>query len=91
MPLNVKIFDAQIRFVLTSEMKDQLFREAKRRAMSAADLLRLYIEQGLEDSGPKRFVKTEAPARDLRTGSQTSQEMFSFTKAPRKAPKRPRS
>ena len=85
MPLNEKMFDAQIRFVLTSEMKDALFREAKRRAMSAADLLRLFIEQGLDDSGPKPgFVKTEAPARGPRTGSQPSQQRFSFTTASRK-------
>jgi hypothetical protein len=84
MPLNERIFDAQIRFVLKSEMKDRLFREAKRRAMSAADLLRLYIEEGLD----RGFVKTEAPKRDLRTGSQPSQKMFMFTRAPRKAQKR---
>jgi hypothetical protein len=57
----------QIRFVLKSEMKARLFREAKRRAMSAADLLRLYVEEGLD----RGFIKTEAPARDLRTGFAT--------------------
>jgi hypothetical protein len=39
-------FDAQVRFVLSAKLKNRLYREAVRRRMSAADLLRLYIEEG---------------------------------------------
>jgi hypothetical protein len=55
MPLNEKVFDDQIRFVIKSDLKQALYREAARRHMSAADLLRLYIEEGLA----RGFVKTE--------------------------------
>jgi hypothetical protein len=34
--------------VLSAKLKDRLYREAVKRRMSAADLLRLYIEEGLE-------------------------------------------
>jgi hypothetical protein len=54
MPRNVKVFAAQIRFVLKPEMKRALAREAARRRMSAADLLRLYIEEGLARSPKPR-------------------------------------
>ena len=47
MPLNEKIFDEQIRFVIKSDLKQALYAEAARRHMSAADLLRLFIEEGL--------------------------------------------
>ena len=33
-------FDAQVRFVLSAKLKNRLYREAARRRMSAADLLR---------------------------------------------------
>lgn len=46
-PLNRKVFEAQIRFVLKAEMKRALVREARRRALSAADLLSEFIEEGL--------------------------------------------
>jgi hypothetical protein len=46
----------QIRFVIKSEMKQRLFREAKRRHMAAADLQREYIGDGLD----RIFVKNEA-------------------------------
>lgn len=55
MPLNEKVFDAQIRFVLKSELKARLYREAKRRHLSVADLIREFINDGL--------VKTEITAR----------------------------
>ena len=57
MPLNERQFDAQIRFVVKSELKKRLYREAARRRMSAADLIRLYIEQGLDPA----LVRTEGP------------------------------
>ena len=57
MPLNEKVFDDQIRFVIKSELKARLYREAGRRHMSAADLLRLFIEEGLG------LVKTEDLAK----------------------------
>ena len=41
-------FDAQVRFVLSAKLKNRLYREAARRRMSAADLLREYIESGLD-------------------------------------------
>jgi hypothetical protein len=44
-------FDAQVRFVLSAKLKDRLYREAVKRRMSAADLLRLFIEEGLERKG----------------------------------------
>lgn len=47
MPLNRKVFEAQIRFVLKAEMKRALVREARRRGLAAADLLREFIEEGL--------------------------------------------
>jgi len=34
--------------VLSAKLKDCLYREALKRRMSAADLLRLYVEEGLE-------------------------------------------
>jgi hypothetical protein len=37
--------------VLKPEMKRALQRQAKRRGLSAADLLRLYIEEGLARKG----------------------------------------
>ena len=55
MPLNERVFDDQIRFVIKSDLKQRLCREAPRRHMSAADLLRLYIEEGLA----RGSVKTE--------------------------------
>jgi hypothetical protein len=58
-PLNEKVFDAQIRFVIKSDLKARLYREAKRRRMSAADLLRLYIEEGLAG---ERLVRIEGRA-----------------------------
>jgi hypothetical protein len=54
MPLNEKQFDAQIRFVVKSDLKKRLYREAVRRHVSAADLIRLYIEEGLD----RALVKT---------------------------------
>ena len=47
MPLNEKVFDDQTRFVFQGDLKRRLYREAARRHMSAADLLRLFIEEGL--------------------------------------------
>ena len=38
MPLNEKVFDDQIRFVIKSGLKQRLYREAARRHISAADL-----------------------------------------------------
>ena len=48
-------YDAQVRFVLSTKLKNRLYREAVKRRMSAADLLRLYIEEGLA----RGFVKTQ--------------------------------
>jgi hypothetical protein len=50
MQLFVQQLDAQIRFILKSEMKARLMREAKRWEMPASDLLRLYIEERLAGS-----------------------------------------
>lgn len=54
MPLNEKIYDAQIRFVIKSEQKNRLFREAKRRRLAAADLLREFIDDGLDRSEARK-------------------------------------
>ena len=40
-------FDTQIRFGVTSQLKAQLDREAERRRMSTADLVRLLLEEWL--------------------------------------------
>jgi hypothetical protein len=48
----VRKFDAQIRFILSAKLKHRLEREAARRRMSAAELLRLYIEEGLGRAAP---------------------------------------
>jgi hypothetical protein len=63
MPLIEKMFDDQIRFVLKSELKARLYREAKRRHISASDLIRLYIEEGL--------VKTEGQRKASDLGHKT--------------------
>jgi hypothetical protein len=66
----VRRFDAQIRFVLTASLKRRLDREAIRRRMSTADLIRLLLEEGLA----RGFVKTEgrrpAPSKLGKLGSQ---------------------
>lgn len=50
MPLNRKLFEAQIRFVLDPQLKARLFHEAACRGVSAADLIRAAIEHELERS-----------------------------------------
>jgi hypothetical protein len=75
MPLFVQQFDAQIRFVLKSETKARLMREATRRGMSASDLLRLYIEDGLARGFVKTGGRRPAPSK---LGSRGSK----LTKAP---------
>jgi hypothetical protein len=47
-------YDSQIRFVLSAKLKDRLYREAVKRRMSAADLIRLLIEEGLGRRGQRR-------------------------------------
>jgi predicted HicB family RNase H-like nuclease len=50
LPLNRKLFEAQIRFVLDPRLKARLFHEAACRGVSAADLIRAAIEHELERS-----------------------------------------
>ena len=76
MPLNERVFDDQIRFVIKSDLKQRLCREAARRHMSAADLLRLYIEEGLA----RGFVKTE----DGRGASKLAQKSVAILRKRRR-------
>ena len=64
MPLSKKIFDAQFRFVIPKELKDRLFREAKRRHLTAAVLLRQFVEDGLVKS-ERRFELAQKRKRKL--------------------------
>jgi hypothetical protein len=57
MPLNEKVYDAHVRFMITSELKAPC--TSKRRHMSASDLLREFITEGLD----RGLVKIEGRHR----------------------------
>jgi hypothetical protein len=59
MPL-IGSYDDQIRFSLPSAQKAKLYREAARRRVSAADLLRTFIDEGLSRARAERGAKREA-------------------------------
>jgi hypothetical protein len=62
MPLIAQLFDDAIRFRLTTAQKRKLYREAKRRNVSGADLLRELI-----DTLPEPEKKPRAEARTKET------------------------
>jgi hypothetical protein len=62
MPL-IESYDDQIRFSLKSDMKAKLYREAARRRVSAADLLRTFIDEGLSRARAERSAEREARKR----------------------------
>jgi hypothetical protein len=62
MPL-IESYDDQIRFSLKSDMKAKLYREAARRRVSAADLLRTFIDEGLSRARAERSSEREARKR----------------------------
>jgi len=68
-------FDAQVRFVLSAKLKNRLYREAARR-MSAADLLREYIESGLDPAASRLGVALRLSGAPARTVSGASWAAF---------------
>jgi len=69
-------FDAQVRFVLSAKLKNRLYREAARRRMSTADLLREYIESGLDPAASRLGVALRLSGAPARTVSGASWAAF---------------
>jgi hypothetical protein len=75
------VFDDQIWFVIKSELKARLYREAGRRHMSAADLLWLFIEEGLG------LAKTEDPPAASKLAHKTGPNLQKPAREPHRSPR----